>query len=219
MTKNRQHQLNLSGFTLIELLIATLIFSIVLLLCTFGILQVTRTYYKGITAAKTQQTTRSALDRISQAIQFSGGTITPSITANGASQAFCISDQRYSFILGKKLVDGVNHVLVVDSPPCTSSSVAQDLNSSPISGQELLAPNMRLAKMSISPSGTNLYQITIRVVYGDDDLLCSPSANDCSSTAVSTNLGNNDLSCKNYSAGTQFCAVSELSTVVQKRVK
>ncbi len=68
---------------------------------------------------------------------------------------------------------------------------------------------MRLATLDIEPSANPvnidpqhpiLYEITIRVVYGDDDLL------------------NSDHNLCVGGAGSQFCSISELSTVVQKRL-
>lgn len=209
----KTNQLAQQGFTLVELMIATVVFSVVLLLVTFGVLQVSRNYYKGVTSTKTQQTARAIIDQISQAIQFSGGTITPTAAPSpGSNQVFCLNSQRYSYVLGRKLTDGTNHVLVVDTPPCTGSSTAQNLATTSLTAgsKELVAPNMRLAKLSVSSVGTNLWQVTVRVVYGDDDLLISPSG---ASPAYSAP----DAGC-DINAGSQFCAVSELSTVVQKRL-
>lgn len=203
LTNNRYQK----GFTIIELLIATLVFSSVLLLITFGIIQITRTYYKGVTSTKTQQTARAVIDEISQSIQFAGGTVTPSpAPAPSSSQVFCLNTKRYSYILGRKLTDGSNHVLVADTPPCTSSSTAQDMNSASLTpdSRELLAPNMRLSKLDVIEVDPNLWQITVKVVYGEDDLLNDPAQP--------------NANCKNISVGGQFCAVSELSTVVQKRL-
>lgn len=208
----RIKKLSHDGFTLIELLVATLVFSVILMLCTFGILQITRSYYKGVASTRTQQTARAAIDRISQAIQFSGGTITAPISPNGSTQAVCIGGQQFNYLLNTKFVEGTNHALVVNGG-CNSSSTAQNLASASATGEELLAPNMRLAKFSITSGANNLYNITIRVVYGDDDLLSDNLKADGSP-------GNDGVldSCKTPTAGSQFCAVSELSTQVEKRI-
>jgi prepilin-type N-terminal cleavage/methylation domain-containing protein len=209
---NKQNQ---SGFTIVELMIATIIFSMALLLITFGLLQVTRTYYKGVTSDKTQQTARAIMDEISQAIQFSGGPIiaTPT-TAPGAgvSANFCINGVRYSYVLDRQLTDGTpnatqtNHVLLSDAYSACSSSTALNLgttiNLATLSNpRELIGPNMRLAKMNVMDKGNGLWQIDVMVVYGDTDLL-APDHKQCASLR----------------AGTQFCAVAALSTIVQKRL-
>jgi hypothetical protein len=67
--------------------------------------------------------------------------------------------------------------------------------------RELLPVNMRLARLSLTYRGSNLYDLTIRVVSGENDLLDAAHDN-----------------CSGSKAGTQFCAVSELTTVVQKRL-
>lgn len=198
----RQH-----GFTIIELLIATMIFSVVLLIITGGILQITRVYYKGVTEANTQNAARSIIDTISQAIQFNGGVVqaTPAPTV-GAAQSFCVGSLQFSYRLGYQLVDGAtgtnqtNNSLREDTiSGCTAMSAGATFT-----GRELMSPKMRLSSLSVQPAGTNLWKITVQVTYGDDDLLNNPTAA--------------NASCKGIQAGTQFCSVSELSTIVVKRI-
>src|SRR3989344_1450589 len=154
------------GFTIIELMIATTVFSLVLLLCTYGLIQVSRVYYKGVTSGRVQETLRTVTDNVTRVIQFSGGTVVPppTTTTNGTPFVFCIDDQRYSVVTDRQLVEGnpnetqsqISHVLVVDTfPGCNSSSAPQDLTQAAISGQELLSPNMRLSKFEIKNISTN----------------------------------------------------------------
>lgn len=205
--KNTKVRPSPAGFTIIELMIATTVFSVVLILCSFALLQIGRTYYKGLTASKTQEEARSVIDEISRNIQFSGSSIAPTI---GSSSVFCIGDQRYSYKLNQQVEDNTPfsthqgyHALVVDSfPGCnTTSTPSQNLNSNSVNGRELVGIHMRLSKLQVIALGNNLYQINIRVVYGDDDLLNATFD-----------------SCGGFRAGTQFCAVSELSTSIQKRI-
>lgn len=232
-----------SGFTIVELMIATVIFSLTLLLITLGLLRVTRTYYKGVTSDRTQQTTRAIMDEISQAIQFSGGTIvaTPgpdnnpdndpdAPLQNDTPYNFCINGVRYSFVLNRKLVEGTpnvsqkeaRRVLLTDTPPSgcssgapfnlTQSSYNPNIGSL-VNPREMLSPNMRLAKLHVIDKGNNLWQIDLVVIYGDNDLLVDATGkkiNDVGfdiSTAICTGA-----------PGSQFCARSALSTIVQKRV-
>lgn len=194
------------GFTIIELMIATLVFSMILLVVMTGFIQITRTYYKGITEVNTQTTARSIIDTISQAIQFNGGIVsnTPAYQV-GTPLVTCVGGQQFTYMLGKELVDGVtNNVLYQNNAAgCTAGNGSFSGLSG---GRELMAPHMRLANLSISNiAGSNSYTIDVRVVYGDDDLLNDPTGT--------------DASCKGVTAGTQFCSVSELSTVVTKRVQ
>lgn len=196
-TKQNQH-----GFTIVELMIATLIFSVVLLVVTIGIIQISRVYYKGITEANTQNVTRSVADTISQAIQFNGGVVTN--TSGNATGVFCVGSQQFSYRLGVKLQDaavsGSNYALLQSTTPgCSSSSPV------PATGfKELLGPNMRLSNLAVEQTGNNLYKITVKVVYGDDDLLNNP--------------GSTNPTCKT-GAGSQFCSISDLTTTVVKRVE
>src|ERR1700677_3100882 len=97
LLKNISSQ-NESGFTIIELLIATLVFSTILLIATYGVIQIGRTYTKGYIGSLTQNTTRSIVDQISQAIQLSG----PNTVQTGSSgnyMSVCIGSIRYTYIL------------------------------------------------------------------------------------------------------------------------
>jgi prepilin-type N-terminal cleavage/methylation domain-containing protein len=222
------------GFTIVELLIATLVFSVVLLVITVGILQIARVYYKGVTESNTQNTARTIIDTISQSIQFSGGAVSQApgsvTTANptgvtpGASNAICVGNQQFSYTLGYQVDDSPSsakhqtyHALVQTSAtgtPCSSTSGAQDVRLQVVTGRELISPHMRIADLVVAKiAGTSSYSIRVKVVYGDDDLLVSPS------TAGPTAPTKPDIACKPTQKGTQFCAVSELSTVVQKRVE
>lgn len=205
---------NSRGFTVIELMIATVVFGVVLLGVTLAIMQLSRVYYKGITETNVQETARSAVDRISQSIQFNAKqlTVTPA-RAPGVKDSFCVGDQQYTYIIGYQLTDGSvganqsRHALVVqDVPGCQSTSPEPDMTNA-TTKQELLAPGMRLAKMEVSlvPGTTNVFKVNVKVVYGDDTLLTSPLAA--------------NVACKPQRAGTQFCAISEITTVVTKRVE
>lgn len=217
------------GFTIIELLIATVIFSMVLILITTGVLQFTRQYYKGVISSNTQNTARIIIDDISRAIQFNSSTVYP-LAANNGSQGYCIGkSKRYSFARNYQVTDATppvtapyqaNHGLVSDNTNgCSSTTQAlpvRSLTSLPgLNPRELLGENMRLANLSIVGSG-DLYTVTVRVVYGDIDLLCSPTGpGGCGPSGGFVN--NTDLTCKS-TTGSQFCAVSELTTTVKKRV-
>lgn len=198
---------NTQGFTIIELLIATSIFSVVLLLCTTGIIQVTNLYYKGITATRTQEAARNIIEEISRGIQYSGGRIVTPVP--GAISYFCIGSTRYSYVTDRKLVDtaptsdDAYHVLVTD----TNANCSTYLNIAPLAlpagSKELMTPDMRLISLTITntPAGSSLYIITVRVVSGKG-----------------ANLDSSHKQCDGGS-NNQFCAASELRTTVQKRIQ
>ncbi len=204
-----------AGFTIMELMIATMVFSVVLLVVTAGIMQAARMYYKGVTEANTQNTARSIIDTIAQAIQFSGGdiTTTPVGPVAGNDYAFCVGSQQFTYRLGWQVEDSFSvannqtwHALVQNSAGgCSSATGAQDLSQQTVNGRDLMGRHMRLSNLTVESLGQNLYKIQVRVVYGDNDLLNNPT-------------GTNAV-CQTAQAGTHFCSVVELSTIVVKRVE
>jgi len=207
-----KRSLNKKGFTIIELMIATMVFGVVLLFVTIAILQFTRVYYKGVTQANTQDTTRTLVDNITQAIQFNGGAITATPPrVYGATAAFCVGNVQYTYVIGKQLVDSTpnaqqtwHSVVQRDLGGCVAGSPTPPMSSQFTTGRELLAPKMRLSRLEVAPIGPNVYRVTVKVVFGEDDLLINPTAA--------------DAKCRGQ-AGSQFCAVSEITTVVTKRVE
>jgi prepilin-type N-terminal cleavage/methylation domain-containing protein len=205
---------NAHGFTIMELLIATIVFGVVLLVVSTAILQFSRVYYKGVTEANVQEVTRTVTDGITQGIQFGGGTVTETnaTPTPGNSYAFCIGNLQYSYQVGHQLTDSgtptatqKRHALVKNSVAACPGQPAQNMSSAVVTGREMLAPNMRLARMEVTHMTGNLYKVSVKVVFGDDDLLDNPTTK--------------DAKCKNIRAGTQFCAVSDITTTVVKRVE
>jgi prepilin-type N-terminal cleavage/methylation domain-containing protein len=209
-------RLRQAGFTIIELLVASSVFSVILLLSATAMIQIGKTYYKGITEARTQETARDILSGISQAVQFSGGDIA-TITPNSNTKGFCIGSTRYSYIPGKLYAKTpTGHAFVMDSD--CSSKKAQDLDSGGLAANstELLGVNMRLDNnpvVSAIAATPGLYSVNVTVLYGDDDLIQN---GDGSTPYNSTNTPHN---CLPTTKGGQFCAMSELDTVVKKRIQ
>jgi hypothetical protein len=168
------------------------------------------------------------VDEISQAIQLSSGAVSsPSYTsgpdiaaATSSTGYFCIGDTRYSYAIDKKLTEGsvvpadkeISHVLwadrLVDCANVASVTPLSLTSANPggTNGRELLGANMRILKLNISkPVSTvgNVWQIDLIIAYGDEDLF-------------TVNSGRKY--CKTAQAGTQFCATSEISTVVNRRI-
>ena len=189
------------GFTLLELLISTTVFSVILLLCTFGLVQVGRNYYRGNTITRTQNAARSVMSTLTQSIQYSGsdpvGTL-PQAAANTQVQggSFCIGSLRYDYKLNTKVEDlpgsyALRTTKIDNSDNCDPNKQG--------SQSELLGKGMSLRQFSISNNGPD-YTISLLIAYGDDDLLTP------------------DGLCKG-GAGSQFCATSALTTTVHRRLK
>lgn len=223
------------GFTIIELVIATAIFSIVMILLITGVVAVTRMYYKGVINTQTQTVARSITDSIAEAIQFNGASVVPNTNdVPSGEYAFCVGGQMYTFVLGKELIDGASATTTQSPHVLAESNVGQnctdatppDLSAAtlPTNSVELLSANMRLDYFNVcsASSGTNLYGVHIRIIYGGSDLLqplTTPLDQRSTGCVGPTGLPENQCSgtFSNFLGG-QFCAVSELDTTIEQRV-
>lgn len=210
------------GFTIVELMIATVVFSMVLLVITYGVVHFTTAYYKGINSSATQTAAQNAIDSVTQSIQFSSGG-----TTTADSTHFCAGGKVFLYNLGKEFSG---------TPTATDrglyempSTASCDDPGTPSGGTELLGKNMRLADVSLTSSNptdpTVPWQVALRIAYGDSDLLCSPALNGSqggcssgsSSFAANANFSADDMTCKSQ-IGSQFCSVSVLNSVAQQRI-
>jgi prepilin-type N-terminal cleavage/methylation domain-containing protein len=198
----RSPDLNKKGFTIIELLIATVVFSLILLVVTGAIIQFSRLYYKGVIQSRTQEVARTITQDIAQNIQFGGST--PSSSPN----VICIGSKRYTKVLNVQVGTGSNnHGLVYDSPSggCSTASGYDVTQAGLASGaKEFLGQNMQLVALNVSeqPAGSGLWRVDAHVVYGADADLTDATK----------------TSCKSIISGGQFCAVSRLTTAVSQRL-
>jgi prepilin-type N-terminal cleavage/methylation domain-containing protein len=199
------------GFTIIELMVATAIFAVVLLICTFGLLNVGRMYYRGVTTSRTQETARVILDDIAEAIKFNGGNVV--YTDNVANGWMCVGDKRYTWQLNTVVADTTSHALVADIPAsgCTGP---QPLGGALAAGSvELLGNRMRLVRLNVQALPSGAYKITVRILTGDNGLVqdvLTHSGLPGSDTRMDSCLGERNA--------TPYCAMSELTTIVSKRV-
>lgn len=212
-----------AGFTIVELMIATLVFSTILVMITAGVLYFSRTYYASINRANTQNTARAVIASISQGIQFTGTAI--ATTADTGSSYFCTGGNMYIFKPGVQYqgatATAANPGLYVVPSPSGCASLA-GVNYNRPDAQQLLGKGMRIASLTVTSIGNQLYNITLTLAYGDNDLLCAPQSvsGSCASntTLTDTQLAATDVTCK-PKTGSQFCAVSPLNTTVQRRVQ
>ncbi len=227
---------NQQGFTIVELMIATLVFSVILLVITVGVLQFTGSYYRGVHTSSTQNTTRSIVETVSQAIQFGSAVVTPTNFSTapenaqlvaGKAGAFCAGGQLFLFTQGQ-MYTGVSawgnlglYVLPQTESGCAVPTVA----ALPTGGRQLLANRMRITNIALTSTGDKTYSFKVTVAYGDDDLLCTPddaSILSCASTAVDPSVssklvGVDRVQCKPQK-GNQYCATARLQATVIKRV-
>ena len=213
--KNIQEPLakNQSGFTIIELMIATLVFSVILTVITAGVVSFTNRYYKGANASATQNTARSIVDTITQAIQFGTAQVVPTTSTNNF---FCAGGYVFTYSNTGALYTGDTTQKGLYMSPMGSTCQAA---TPPVSGgKQLLSKNMRLTNLSVSPIGDKLFTVSVSVAYGPDDLLCSSSQpGTCNGSRTMIFWPVSDVACRSTS-GSQYCAASSLKTTVQQRV-
>lgn len=226
----RQH-----GFTIIEFMVATTVFSVILLSVSAAVLQMNRMYQRSINQSRTQAVTSNLIDTVAQAVRFSTGQVITfeQGTAQDRSYSLCVGNRQFIYTLGRRINDDqpysvegttTKQAVMTRAKPADCSTYERIRDSTPTgSPKELLAYNMRLSNLEVVSTG-NMFRITARVVYGDDDLLCDPSIDNGNSCTVDTTYLTTDqikasrqLQCK-PTIGSEFCAMSELSSTVYRRL-
>ena len=198
-----------NGFTILELMIATVVFALVLLIVMGAIIQFGRIYYKGVIQSRTQERARAISEDVAKHIQFSKSVTPPPVVPppnlDTNLRYMCAGGKSYTFRLGQQRV-GAEHSLISTNTcsPYGGMSTLSLTGGASISATELLGERMQLVKLIVTPSGDDRYTVAVRVVYGEDtDFEGDNPAN----------------SCKPIVFGGQFCAVSELTTTVTRRLK
>lgn len=157
--------------------------------------------------------------------------------------AYCVGDTRYTYVLGQELgtdpyykdtssstptQQTTNHVLWRDTINSSSSCVplnismqtvkadsnSADATASGLSGgYEMMPEHTRLTRFEIdkNPNDPSIYDIDVWMAYGDGDLVNIEDL-------TGSNSSNPGYITCNGGQGTQFCAVSEISTTVTGRV-
>lgn len=215
------------GFTIVELMIASAVFSVIILAITAALTTMSRAYQRSIYTSNTQAAASSMADVIAQSVRSSTGEINPPTgdAVNGTG-AYCIGSQQILYTLGRRVGDTVSTTssrYAVVARPNNGCGITDIHTNSPVltGHKELLGRGMRLSNLTIvKPTGSTYYQINLRVVYGDDDLLCResmPSTCLAGPNALSpAELKSNDLGCK-QGIGSEYCSVSVHSSKVYQR--
>lgn len=212
---------NQAGFTLIELMIATAVFTVVLLVATTGIIKIGNIYYKGIITSQTQNTVRNLGNDIATSLQFASYNVETNPTPPPPlNQGFyCLGNTLYYYYLnsqykkGSEFTTGLYSADLAVGSTCSSSSatvkctVATTINCYN-DRRQLLGDNMRVMVFAIKPvsGSSSVYSINLRIIYGDTELLTTAPTLDA-------------VTCKSGVSGSSFCAVGQLDTVVEKRLK
>lgn len=211
------------GFTIVELMLASAVFSLVLMIALAGFLQIGHLFYKGVSTTSTQNINRQIVDDVITNIQTASG-VNLQQQSNTYSY-YCIGNYRYTFSIGNMLDlsqpvnysapgnTASNFGIIKDQLPgstpcaapcntgCTNGAVAFN---NPV---ELLNDKMRVEDFTISQpnaaTSPNLYTVTLKIVYGDDNSL--------------NNISNpNTIECAGNLSNQQFCSVSSITSSIYK---
>jgi len=106
------------GFTIIELLMATVVFSLILLVTLAGFIQIGRLFYKGTTGAQTRTVTQQVMDDITTGIKGATG-IWPPPQSSGGYTYFCLDGSRYTYNINKEVDLSAGQVLL---PPAAGGN-------------------------------------------------------------------------------------------------
>lgn len=203
MIKQKAPRKDQSGFTILELLIALTVFSIMLLLTSGVIVELSRQFYKGVVRSRTQETARNIVEEISTNIQYSASSPVR-LPDSGDVVNWCIANRRYSALLGRNTPEQSPNGFVrgesCDDLPPTDSQLQQ------VAGDvELLGDNMRISDLSLSSNvAGNVWRIDITVAHGDNDSLENPEST--------------QPSCRASIEDSTYCSVSTLSTIVVRKL-
>jgi prepilin-type N-terminal cleavage/methylation domain-containing protein len=140
---------------------------------------------------------------------------------------FCIGAKRYSFVLNKQIETIDDHAFWVDEPLDGCAGVVTmgpadmtlaNPSSAPYAatnGRELLDINMRITSLSVVPNNNGFWTIELSLATGDSDLLRYTYFDD----GAGTPTGEGRISCEGSVLSSEFCATSEISVNVGKRIQ
>lgn len=201
------------GFTILELMLATTAFSIVLVMVLGSFLQIGRMYYRGVSISKTEEASRTIVDDIGRALQFSRNSVNPIDLSGTSIGVICFGDLRYSFAPNKRLNTTSTPLAASESSRVIfrdtgASTCTEAISGASIKGSEMLEDNMRLNYIKVAEVGsTGLWRIDLSLAYGEDDVFESTGGVvDYTKCRSST------------SSGTQFCGVSNVTTYINRRL-
>jgi prepilin-type N-terminal cleavage/methylation domain-containing protein len=192
---------NKKGFTIIELMIAVTVFSMVLLILSYGIINIGRMYYKNITSARTQEASRSVMDEISGSVQFSSHDV---IFHDGNPAVFCSGTDKYVVFPNSQVGGEGNHAIWREKTPEGVCSAIHNFTD----GQELLSENMEVLGFSVTEHPGDLIGISLSLAH------IPPDGEDL----LEDSNGDGRLDSCLPRSGSHFCAVSTLDTTVKRRI-
>jgi prepilin-type N-terminal cleavage/methylation domain-containing protein len=212
--KNSRRRINDSGFTIIELLIATVVFSIVLLVILTAFIRTSDLFYKGVSMNNTQEAARNITESIENDIKFSNSPPQDFDVTNSTQGQFCIGLHRYRYQMGHQL-NGASgdYVMARDT---VGSANCPDTSTTPVDKntlEELAGPGMQMNHLQMNCSGGSRCIVSVHLIfYGGspadaDELFYSPKNLSPTHTAA-------DAQCTGTLSSSQICATADFSRTV-----
>lgn len=210
------------GFTIIELMIATTVFGFILLMLSSAILYMTKQYQHSLYVSNTQAAASNVIQTVAAAVKYSK--YNSSIVEQNVSgtNVFCLGSRKLVVTKYKQLKSAITNPATTTTNAVVTS-YNDTCNTTPAADKtELLGEGMRVSKLDIKQKD-DVVTVAVRVVYGDDDLLCSETklagsctdpAKNLNPAAPATDFQTGDLACK-VGKGSEYCAVSELTTTIR----
>lgn len=172
------------GFTMIELLVSMTVFSFMLLIIASGVINIVRLQNQSLASNTAQDSARSAMDELVQAVRDSTGVVTPVFGA-GASSTLCVANDS-----GVQQEYYVNANVLYRSDDCTANT-----NTVALTNTQVEVSNF---KSTVQTGGTGITEQEVQMT------LTIASDN---GTANSTGT-----SCLNNDVDRQFCSIVTLTS-------
>jgi len=205
---------NLNGFTIIELLVATLVFSIVLVVVLAAFVQISRLYYKGVSMANTQNDTRIITQDLENDIQYSSKVpsgIDVNFHKGAAIGSFCVGQHVYEYQLFHVLGSGAGDYALrrSDGSNCAPSTINRE---------ELLGTGMQLNAIKIDCAQYQRCTVHVHVIYyggasSTPDMFYSPTYSNSTKPWQEP-----DAECTGSLTDTQICAVADFDRTVLQTI-
>lgn len=205
------------GFTLVELMIATSIFSVIMMISLYSFLQISRYYTKGISIIRTQDATRNLAADIVAQLQMSSGLVeTLAISPSGYYRT-CLGNKIYQYA-PNIIEDGTGRALASYSNLTALGCAAVTPDNA--TKQVLLKTGTRLLELTAVPvNGTSaqLFSVNVALLFAPDDGDGSLPGTELVETGTDPTVYS-QWRCKTAVKGSEYCALSRISTMVYRRV-
>ncbi len=229
------------GFTIVELMIALSVLSVILVMSTLIMIQITSLYTKGINSSNLQNTTRNIMADLSSQIQFGGSAPFATTCTAPAPEtcyadiyfaggqptyAFCINTTRYTYRFDRKKGTDQSripsqqvtpHVLWRDTMATNATCKALNISGAGTPKDRFTGLATKTKGYDVIPDQMRLTKFRIKDI-GDSSYQLDIWTAYGDGDLVKTNNLTRHSTCSG-GAGTAFCGVSELTDAITRRAE